>query len=155
MPPRELVSRRSRVPSTMAAAGVLIAANMSTPWWERPPERGAPQVSVNETGPFTGQDPFFVPTGTGVAPASLAVAGLGEARALTAPEGVGTAITAAAAVFLAASALALAAAASFAAFSRSALRAASRSDASLASSVWALVKLSVKDLVCVDMPASR
>jgi hypothetical protein len=38
------------------------AAIMSTPWWPRPPERAAPQLSTNSTGPCTGHTG---PTGAG------------------------------------------------------------------------------------------
>lgn len=47
--------RYSTTPETGAAVGVPCRANMSTPLWSRPPERGAPHVSVKLTGPATGQ----------------------------------------------------------------------------------------------------
>ena len=58
MPPRLLVEIRLIVPEKIATSGVPRAAIMSTPWWVRPPDLGAPQESVKETAPATGQAPF-------------------------------------------------------------------------------------------------
>ena len=41
--------------------GVPMGASMSTPLWARPPERDAPHVLLNATGPCTGQ--MMPPTG--------------------------------------------------------------------------------------------
>ena len=43
------------VPPTQATSGVLRAVKMSQPLWVRPPERGAPNVSVKLLGPSTGK----------------------------------------------------------------------------------------------------
>ena len=48
------VERKLAYPAVTATSGVPLAAIMSTPSWVRPPERGAPQVSVKAWGPATG-----------------------------------------------------------------------------------------------------
>ena len=47
-------------PSVTATNGVPAGAKRSLPWWRRPPLRGEPNVSVNETGPCTGTHPRSV-----------------------------------------------------------------------------------------------
>ena len=54
--------RCSTRPLTGATVGVPDAAIMSTPSWARPPERGAPKLSTNETGPWTGHTMPPAPT---------------------------------------------------------------------------------------------
>src|SRR4029453_15312901 len=56
MPPSELVDWRVMTPSTMACTLLPIGFMMSVPLWARPPERAAPQESMNEEGLDTGQD---------------------------------------------------------------------------------------------------
>src|ERR687894_404637 len=56
MPPSELVDCRVMTPSTMACTLLPMGFMMSVPLWDRPPERAAPQESMNEYGLDTGQD---------------------------------------------------------------------------------------------------
>src|SRR4029450_10722175 len=56
MPPSELVDCRLMTPSTMAWTLLHMGLRMWVPWGARPPERGAPQESMNEYGLDTGQD---------------------------------------------------------------------------------------------------
>src|SRR5918994_1364343 len=56
MPPSELVDWRLKTPSAMACTLLLWGVMMSTPLWARPPDRAAPQESMNEYGLETGQE---------------------------------------------------------------------------------------------------
>src|ERR687889_521110 len=82
MPPSELFEKRLMTPSTMAWTLLPRGFMMSTPLWERPPERAAPQESTNEYGLDTGQDSQRPLTRwVGLNPASLSVTCLAFSKA--------------------------------------------------------------------------
>jgi hypothetical protein len=53
---------------------------MSTPSWKRPPERGAPYVSLYDEAPATGQTMPFVGVGSGAGGAGAGSGGAGSGR---------------------------------------------------------------------------